>query len=84
MTRLYNKYVNWHHYTLDQNEKNVISKQGWKIEGTGWYAMPNSAPNPTPAPAPSNEKVLNVPVIWQGNTMLCEGASLLEDCTTKE
>ncbi|MHA4878909.1 C39 family peptidase, partial [Enterococcus faecium] len=41
-------------------------------------AMPNSAPNPTPAPAQSNEKVLNVPVIWQGNTMLCEGASMLE------
>lgn len=76
VTRLYNKYVNWHHYTLDQNEKNVISKQGWKIEGTGWYAMPNSTPNPTPAPV--NSKVLNVPVVWQGDTMLCEGASLLE------
>lgn len=76
VTRLYNKYVNWHHYTLDSHERDVISKQGWKIEGVGWYAMPSSKPNP--APAPSNEKVLNVPVIWQGNTMLCEGASLLQ------
>lgn len=74
VTRLYSKKVNWHHYTLDNNEKNIISKQGWKIEGVGWYAMPNSAP----APAPSEEKLLNVPVVWQGNTMLCEGASLLQ------
>lgn len=74
VTRLYSKKVNWHHYTLDQNETSIISKQGWKIEGTGWYASPGSKPNP----APSNEKVLNVPVVWQENTMLCEGASLLQ------
>lgn len=74
VTRLYSKKVNWHHYTLDQNETSIISKQGWKIEGTGWYAMPYS----TPSPAPSDEKVLNVPVVWQGDTMLCEGSSLLQ------
>lgn len=78
VTRLFSRRANWHHYTIDNNEKNIISHQGWKIEGIGWYAMPNSTPNPTPAPTPSNEKVLNVPVIYQGNAMLCEGASLLE------
>ncbi|OQO64438.1 glycosyhydrolase [Enterococcus faecium] len=80
LTRLYNKRVNWHHYTLDENEKRVISKQGWNIEGIGWYAMPGSTANPVPAPNPSKpvtQKVLNAPVVYQGNTMLCEGASLL-------
>lgn len=33
---------------------------------------------PTPAPAPAESKVLGVPFISQGSTMLCEGSSLLE------
>lgn len=38
----------------------------------------NTAPTPTPAPAPVESKVLGVPFVSQGSTMLCEGSSLLE------
>lgn len=41
--------------------------------GTG---LANS--KPTPAPTPATSKVLGVPFISQGSTMLCEGSSLLE------
>lgn len=26
---------------LDENEKRVITKQGWTYEGVGWYAVGN-------------------------------------------
>ena len=39
VSRLYNKKVNRHHYTL--NEKRVITKQGWKYEGVDLYTVGN-------------------------------------------
>ena len=38
---------------------------------------PKPAPQPTPTPTPT-DKVLGVPFVSQGSTMLCEGSSLLE------
>ncbi|MBX8938917.1 C39 family peptidase [Enterococcus gilvus] len=59
-----------HHYTLNTYERDNLKSKGWRYEGVAWYA---ASGNPTP----SDEKVLNVPVVWQGDTMLCEGSSLL-------
>ena len=72
---MYNKKVNWHHYTLDENEKRVITKQGWKYEGVGWYAVGNGQQ--------SNDdyKLLGVKNYNQyalGAPSGCEGASLLQ------
>ncbi|WP_208423113.1 C39 family peptidase [Latilactobacillus fragifolii] len=43
-------------------------------------STPNTSNNaaPAPAPAPAESKVLGVPFVSQGSTMLCEGSSLLE------
>lgn len=36
--RLYNPNTGEHLYTVNQNEKNSLTKAGWNDEGIGWYA----------------------------------------------
>lgn len=62
-----------HHYTLAQNEVKTLQSRGWRYEGVAWYAASAGAPQ-----QPEDNVILNVPLINQGNTMLCEGASLLQ------
>lgn len=38
MYRLYNPNSGEHHYTSDEQEKNNLTKLGWKYEGVGWIA----------------------------------------------
>ena len=68
-------FVNWHHYTLDENEKRVITKQGWKYEGIGWYAVG------TGQQSNDDYRLLGVKNYNQyalGAPSGCEGASLLQ------
>lgn len=61
-----------HHFTRHAYERDNLKSKGWRYEGVAWYATEGGTP------APVDEKVLGVPFIGQGNTMLCEGASLLQ------
>lgn len=38
--RLYNPNAGDHHYTTDENEKNILVSVGWKDEEIGWYSAP--------------------------------------------
>ncbi len=44
MYRLYNSANGEHLYTLDSNEKNVLTRQGWTYEGYSWIAYNEGKP----------------------------------------
>ena len=42
--RLYNARSSEHFFTITENEKNVLSKAGWKYEGVAWYTLNKGNP----------------------------------------
>lgn len=43
MQRLYNRWTGEHLYTADTNERDQLTKIGWRYEGVAWYAPSTSA-----------------------------------------
>lgn len=62
----------------NQNTQVDAPSSGSPATSTGHNASSAPSPQPGPQPGPVDSKVLGVPYISQGSTMLCEGTSLLE------